>query len=182
MAHDVAPITQQAPAAKRNWFVRHKIATGVGVFLVLAAIGGATGSDKGSRKAAAPSSTSPGATSNSQSAQPAPKVLTTADGTTGGAAGHNDYWDSGDWGMSKPVVSIDGLGMFDIKATMTYYGTNTKGGSTCVDVLLTQGSVQVASATGCPSNLLPGHSTTVNFLTGASYVSGPYTVQIQKSF
>jgi hypothetical protein len=60
MAHDVAPFTQQAPAAKRNWFVRHKVVTGVGAFLVLAAIGGAMGGGKGSNKPAASSAPTTG--------------------------------------------------------------------------------------------------------------------------
>lgn len=200
-----APLPPMPPAAKKNWFARHKVMTGFGALVVVMAIGAAASGGSGDKTSTVDSAsdTKPATstaktetktdtkseakaetkadtkTAPAQDAKPAETVAEVVDGLQP----DGKSWIYGDWKVSNVKVSkTSGLDWFDIAADVKYLGEDTSGGDKCFDLTLDKGDRQVASSTGCADGIQPGKTASVDFVTTEDFVSGPYDITVSKTW
>ena len=101
MSDQQPPAWPPQPAApkQRNWFVRHKVLTGIGVIIIIAIIASAAGSGGGGSKPA--NADHPTAAASSAPTQPAAAAPATLLQTSGnGDKQTAEFTAAGDWGLA----------------------------------------------------------------------------------
>lgn len=181
-----APLPPMPPApAKKNWFARHKVLTGVGAFVAIVAVAGAAGSGGGSGTTTVDSAAGAKTTTtgNSSGAKSDAKSDAKAGETVEGVQADGKTWIYGDWKISNvKVANTPSINWFKITSDVTYLGEDTSGGDKCFNIALDKGSRQVTSGLGCASSVQPGKTATLDFSSMDDYVAGPYEITISKTW
>ncbi len=175
------PAPAVAEPSKKNWFLRHKVLSGllalvVIIFIAVAASGGGGGG--GSDNAG-------GAQSHSTKNKPSSKPSTHSNNSGKSTQGSSAYGtaklplQNGDWRLDSIQVKNDGLGDFGGTARITYTGKDSTGGDNLFTVTVFKGKKVVATLNGAANSVKPGTTATVQLISSDKYVPGLYKYDFQ---
>ena len=179
-----APASGDAP--KKNWFLRHKIISGLLALFVIGMI--ATAASGGG--SSSPDTTAKGgggkqyaAKNKPSAAKPSSNSSNSAENVQGSSAFGSAKLplQNGDWRLDSIQVKNDGLGDLGGVARITYTGDDQSGGDNLFTVTLFKGKNMVGTLNGSASSVKPGTTATVQLISFNSdkYVPGPYKYDFQ---
>lgn len=193
-APPAAPYAAAAPgsAPKKNWFLRHKVLTGLFALVVVIVVaaatssgGGSNGADKandGNHHAAKTKSNSKSKTNSKSTTNSGTSKASNSGQSVQGSSAYGTVkmpLQNGDWRLDSIQVKNDGLGDFGGTARITYTGSDSSGGDNIFTVTVFKGKNVVATLNGGANTVKPGSTATVQFISSDKYVPGPYKYDFQ---
>lgn len=169
------PQVSPPPPTQKNWFVRHKILTALGVILILIIVGAIASSGGGGTNTATP-------TSNPPTSQPASQP-TPSQKTSQAASGPTDVFpmQDGDWRLDSLRLKDDGVGDFSGSARITYTGSDQNGGNNIFTITVFKNGKDIAALEGSANSVKPGKTVTVALISQDKFVAGPYKYAFQNN-
>jgi hypothetical protein len=161
--------------AQRSWYQKKRYIFSLGAFLLIIVIAAASGGSTDSTKTAPDDNAASAPAASQPENQPAAKATpAVASGPTAQLPIQN-----GDWRLDSIRVKDDGLGDFGGVARVTYTGANPAGGANLFTLTVFVGGKDVAVLNGSAEDVKPGTAETVQFISGDSFVGGPYKFDFQ---